>query len=110
MQTSVPDKKRVSGPWPYKKGSLTRQMTYKCTKSKSKSKCLICKGRYSPYSADISVKCNIMKKLACGLGDPLDGLHDLPLERINWNAADPGDKFVTDDSMHVPVLTCFLGI
>ena len=36
MQTSVPDKKRVSGPWPYKKGSLTRQMTYKCTKSKSK--------------------------------------------------------------------------
>ena len=23
--------------------------------------------------------------MTCGLGDPLDGLHDPPLERINWN-------------------------
>ena len=29
---------------------------------------------------------NMMKKLAPGLGDPSDGLHDPPLERINWNA------------------------
>ena len=49
------------------------------------------------------------KKLARGLGDPSDGLHDLRLERINWNSADPDDKFVTDDSMYVPVLNCFLG-
>ena len=34
----------------------------------------------------ISVKLNITKKLAHGLGDPSDGLHDPPLERINWNA------------------------
>ena len=26
------------------------------------------------------------KKLARGLGDPSDGLHDPPLEIINWNA------------------------
>ena len=33
---------------------------------------------------DICVKLSIYneKKLACGLGDPSDGLH----ERINWNA------------------------
>ena len=27
------------------------------------------------------------KKLACDLGDPSDGLHDPPLETINWNIA-----------------------
>ena len=81
-------------------------MTYKCSKSKSKSKCLVCKGQYSPSSADISVKCNITKKTSTW---PSDGLHDLRLERINWNSADPDDKFVTDDSMYVPVLNCFLG-
>ena len=31
-------------------------------------------------------KLNIMKNVAGGLGDPSDGLHDLPLEIINWNA------------------------
>ena len=38
----------------------------------------------------ISVKLNIkklkIKKLTHGLGDLSDGLHDFPLERINWNA------------------------
>ena len=33
----------------------------------------------------ISVKLNIAKKLAHGLGDPSDGLHDPLLKRINWN-------------------------
>ena len=23
--------------------------------------------------------------MTCGLGDPSDGLHDSPLDRINWN-------------------------
>lgn len=27
-----------------------------------------------------------MKKKTCGLGDPTEGLHDAPLERIYWNA------------------------
>ena len=40
----------------------------------------------------ISVRLNIAKKLAHGLGDPSDGLHDQTppppsLEGINWNAA-----------------------
>ena len=34
----------------------------------------------------ISFKLNMAKKLVCGLGDPSDGLHDPPLEIINWNA------------------------
>ena len=35
---------------------------------------------------DVSFKSNITKKkLARGLGDPSDGLHDPPLERINGN-------------------------
>ena len=38
----------------------------------------------------ISVKLNITKKLAHGLGDLLDGLHDFPLERINWNTVNNG--------------------
>ena len=40
-----------------------------------------------PIDEHISVKLNITKKLTHGLGDPSDGLHDPPLERINWNAA-----------------------
>ena len=36
---------------------------------------------------NISVKFNITKKLARGLGGPSDGLHDPALERINWNVA-----------------------
>ena len=35
----------------------------------------------------ISIKLNLTKtKLACGLGYASDGVHDPPLERINWNA------------------------
>ena len=35
-----------------------------------------------------NVKTNITKKkLAHDLGDPSDGLHDPPLETINWNIA-----------------------
>ena len=32
-----------------------------------------------------NVTLNITKKWARGLGDPSDGLHDSPLEGINWN-------------------------
>ena len=34
-----------------------------------------------------TAKLNMTKKLAHGLGDPSDGLHDPRLERINLNAA-----------------------
>ena len=55
--TIVLDKKCVSGQWPGREGFLAQQMAYVLSKI-------------------------WRKKLACGLGDPSDGLH----ERINWNA------------------------
>ena len=39
-----------------------------------------------PTDDILVLKLNLTKKLACGLGEPSDGLHDPPLERINWNA------------------------
>ena len=63
ISSSFWDKRWVLGLWPDKEGFLTRQIKYKIM--------LISEN-------------NMMKKLAPGLGDPSDGLHDPLHERINW--------------------------
>ena len=38
------------------------------------------------YKINVNLNAHVYNEtLACGLGDPSDGLHDTQLERINWN-------------------------